>query len=120
VYASGKPVDSKGLPKTMFVARRQKILTNALALRVTEEESQRISRSAAQAGLTVSEWGWQVVLECAPSKNSPLQGWHKRMSSSTSYAMLIIAYEGLRSKHWRNTPYASLREEESATGVKIP
>jgi predicted HicB family RNase H-like nuclease len=53
----------------MFVARRKKILTNALALRVTEEESQRIRRSAAQAGLTVSEWGRQVVLEsldCPP------------------------------------------------------
>ena len=47
----------------MFVARRKKILTNALALRVTEDESQRISHSAAQAGLTVSEWGRQVVLE---------------------------------------------------------
>jgi hypothetical protein len=53
----------------MFVARRKKILTNALAFRVTEDEAERIGACAAQAGLTVSEWGRQVVLDaldCPP------------------------------------------------------
>lgn len=53
----------------MFVARRKKILTNALAFRVTEDEAARIGACAAHAGLTVSEWGRQVVLDaldCPP------------------------------------------------------
>jgi mobilization protein NikA len=53
----------------MFTARRQKKLTNALAFRVTEDEAARIGACAAQAGLTVSEWGRQVVLDaldCPP------------------------------------------------------
>ena len=48
---------------------RPKVLTAPLSLRVTEDESKRVAARAEAAGLSVSEWGRQAVLDaldCPP------------------------------------------------------
>jgi hypothetical protein len=63
----GIPVYTSSRASNMHAANRSKTLTGNVAARVTPEEQARLQQRADEAGLTLSEWARQVLLEAVRS-----------------------------------------------------